>query len=212
MGIARVGIARAGIARAVAIVVMASAALATAGCTGDDGDSEAPGPTPTFATPAQVCPEELPPLPEGSTESWDLATDSLELPEPYAAWLCKYVQNDAGTTANQPSDWVWSREGEPKKLEGAGLEVAASLLTGLTVFPDGQVCTADLGPRWLVAFQVGDEVWGATIDEYGCRWTRLTEDPFTVAAGYSDDPRVVRGSLGPPMGILDELKVAAGLS
>jgi hypothetical protein len=98
------------------------------------------------------------------------------------------------------------------RARGAGRETAASLLTGLTAFPDGQACTADLGPRWLVAFQVGDEVWGATIDEYGCRWTRLTEDPFTVAAGYSDDPRVVKGLLQPPDGIIDDLKAAAGLS
>ncbi|NYI41738.1 hypothetical protein [Demequina lutea] len=201
-----------GIARTVATFVMASAALALAGCTGDNGDSEAPAPTQTFATPARVCPEELPPLPEGSTESWDLATDAPDLPKASAAWLCKYIQKDAGTAVNHPSDWVWSRDGEPKRLEGAGLDVVAGLLNDLTVFPDGMVCTADLGPRWLVAFQVGDEVWGATIDEYGCRWTRLTEDPFTVAAGHSDDPRLVQGSLRPPTGVLDDLKAAAGLA
>ena len=91
-------------------------------------------------------------MPEGSTESWDLATDAPDLPTPSAAWLCKYTARDSGA-GGALKTLTRSREGEPKKLERAGLEVAAGLLTGLTVFPDGQACTADLGPRWLVAFQ-----------------------------------------------------------
>lgn len=197
-----------GLWRTMALASIGAAALALAGCTNDADNAQTQ--TPTFAAPDQVCPAQLPLPPGGSEESWDLAAESPELPAPDAAWLCEYTVNDFAADGEGPPDWVWSREGEPRELADAGLDVAGDLLSDLSVFPDEIACTADLGPRWLVAFQVRDELWGVTINEYGCREARLTEDPFAVAAGHSQDPRLVQGSLQPPTGILDDLKAAAG--
>ncbi len=204
-----------GLWRTMGLACVAAAALALAGCTNDAGNAETPTPTPTptqtFAAPDQVCPEQLPVSQEGVDDGWDFATELPDLPAADAAWLCQYTASSPPTEGSQSEDMVWSLEAGPVELPAAGLDAVSRMASGFTVFTQDLFCTLDFGPRWLVAFQAGEELFGVTVDDYGCHKARLTDDPFSVAPGHSDDPRLVQGSLGVPPGILEDLKAAAGL-
>jgi hypothetical protein len=190
-----------GITRTVALVLVASAALALTGCTNDDSGAR-----------RHACPEQLPTPPAGVEGFRDFATELPKMPDADAAWLCKYVSAPTATPGSRSGAMVWSLEGEPAQLPAAGAAAVSEMVQGFTAFPGDVACTLDLGPRWLVVFQAGEDTFGITIDDYGCREARLTDDPFSVAHGYSTDPRLVRGSLSTPRGVLVDLKAAAGIA
>ena len=194
-------------ARVASLAFAASVALLCTGCTNVDGTSDASG---------RVCPEQLP-VPEGGAEApRDFAGELPDLPAADAAWLCQYTADVLeATTGDEPGGdqaWEWSREGEPAEISVARLDVVDALTSGLVAFPEDVACTLELGPRWLVVLEADEELFGVAVDDYGCHEARLTDDPFEVAPGHSDDPRLPRGRLMPPTGVVDELKAVAGVA
>ncbi len=186
-----------------AVTVAAFVALSGAACTTDQVGS---------SDPERVCPEYLPTPPEDAQSVDQYAVQVPDLPEPESAWLCRYTadaQDAPGVSDAQQR--VWTLVDEPMPIPDKNLDAVSDLLTGLTTLPEDVVCTLDFGPRWLVTFVAGDDFWGAAVDSYGCHEVRLTDDPFTVAPGYSRVGPLMPGALGSPPGIVEELKSAAGI-
>lgn len=187
-----------------AVAAAAFVALSGAACATDQVGS---------SDPERVCPEYLPEPPEDAPAGTEYAELLPDLPEPESAWLCKYTADnvpESGDSGEQQRRWTLVSE--PASIPEENVGTVSDLLTGLTTLPDDVVCTLDFGPRWLVTFVAGDDFWGAAVDSYGCHEVRLTDDPFTVAPGYSSVESLVPGAFGSPQGIVEELKSAAGIT
>lgn len=184
-------------------VLAAVAALSVTACaTNQVGSSD----------PERVCPEYLALPPQDAPAGTEYAELVPDLPEPESAWLCKYTA-EAEKVPEEADEQqrVWTLADEPTAIPEENLGTVSDLLTGLTTLPDDVVCTLDFGPRWLVTYVGGDDFWGVAVDSYGCHEVRLTDDPFTVAPGYSSVGPLTPGALGSPPGIVEELKSAAGI-
>ncbi|MCB2412589.1 hypothetical protein LGT39_06965 [Demequina sp. TTPB684] len=191
-------------AKQFAMTAAALVALSGAACASNQDDA-------SDAT--RICPQTLPVPPTGADVGTEYADQLPDIAKPEAAWLCQYTADTEGVPgADAEQQRVWTRVGEPAAIPSDKMGAVDGVLRGLVTLPDDVVCTLDFGPRWLVAFQVDDELWGATVDSYGCHEVRLTDDPFTVAPGFSSEEKLVRGALGSPPGIVDELKSAAGVN
>lgn len=189
-------------AKQLAVLAAVAALSATACATDQVGSSD----------PERVCPEYLPLPPADALAGTEYAEQVPDLPEPESAWLCKYTA-DAEKVPEGADDeqLVWTLVSDPTEIPEENLSTVSDLLTGLTTLPDDVVCTLDFGPRWLVTFVAGDDFWGAAVDSYGCHEVRLTDDPFTVAPGYSSVESLTPGALGSPPGVVEELQSAAGI-
>jgi hypothetical protein len=99
-------------------------------------------------------------------------------------------------------------QGNPRQLSADELAGFAEAITQLKPPEDEDtMCTADLGPRYLVSFAYENDLTGVVIDDYGCGRVRLTDDPFVTVPGDASQPGTVSGFLVPPAGMLSDLNV-----
>lgn len=163
---------------------------------------ESPGGSPEPPSPSVVdelsrhdgepCPARLPDGDAGAP-----APGPPDLPAVERAWVCRY---EVGS---------WTLAGEPRAVSSSGLATLEGLLGRLEPAPADQMCTMDLGPRYLLVLARGGDLTGVLVDAYGCRNVRLTDDPHTTPAGTTDGGGLVQGVLTGP-GLLDELVKVAG--
>ncbi len=178
----------------------------------DDGQPTPASSNPTVVDATPRCPDTLPMTvdPGGHGFGPDQAASRLpDLPKPQTAWVCKYSAVDSGVTDNGMV-FSWTRESEPRPVDPAQLPALADDLRHLSLPDEVLACTADLGPRWLLAYPGEDGLIGVVVDDYGCREVRLTDDPFVTTAGAADTHGTVTGTLAAPEGILDRIKAAFG--
>lgn len=176
------------------------ALLATlAGC-GDGGSAgSTPPPTPTATDElarhdGKPCPARLP---QEDARAAEPATGDPELPAFDRAWVCHYAVE------------TWTLVGETQAVPHDSLAGLESTLGALAPAPADQMCTMDLGPRFLLVLSDGRDLTGVLVDAYGCREVRVTDDPHTTPAGASDAPGLPRGVFTAP-GLLEQLVEIAG--
>lgn len=188
---------------------------ALAGCGGDDPPARAtdrPGASPVDERSAhgdEVCPEELPlgEDPDGyGFGVQEPAEESPELLAPEEAWVCVYGLTGVG----DGSKAGWRRQGEARPVPQDQLPGIAEALTELEPAPEEQMCTSDLGPRWLLVYAHQDDLTGVSVDGYGCRNVLLTDEPFDTPVGEAAQPGTVPGVLTGPEGLLIALQDADG--
>jgi hypothetical protein len=146
------------------------------------------------------CPAELPIGDDPDGYGFGVEDEADELPSllsPERAWVCRY---DLGARAP-----TWKLGGEARELAPSRLDDLTDALDDLTTLPHEYGCDGDLGPRWLVVYEHGGDLTGVVVDDYGCDFVRVTEEPFTAPAGESDDQGMVRGVLDGGGAILDVL-------
>jgi hypothetical protein len=195
------------------VVVAAVALLAGCGESGSSSDGIVPPVDEIAAHDGQVCPRRLPPNrdPGSGIGTGTPAASAPSLPDPDAAWLCRYTPGWSGSEKDEDNARdTWVRTGRSHPVGPAHLSVLARALTGLEPAEADQLCTADLGPRWMLVLSHENDLTGVVVDDFGCRNVRLTADPFEVAAGDATSGAVVAGVLTGPDGLLDDLKAAAG--
>ncbi len=130
-----------------------------------------------------------------------------------SAWLCQYaVENLQDRIPGSGTPFSWARQGEPVKFPESGYGAITTMLSSFEVYPPEVICTADLGPRWMVVLVDGEDLTAVTVDDFGCHMARLSEDPFVTAPGNSADLKFAKGALQPSPGIVDDLKAAAGIA
>jgi hypothetical protein len=133
------------------------------------------------------------------------ATTVPRLRRPQEAWICRYDARDVAPKGSNGAWLEWVRQGPPRRLDADELEAFSTAIEQLEPPTGGTVCTADLGPRYLVSYAFGNDLTGVVIDDYGCHEVRLTDDPFTTVPGDPSQPGTVSGVLSGPDRLLDEL-------
>lgn len=204
--------------RGVAAIAVVLGATGLAGCADSDPGERATDTSSTAgadeASPqgGEVCPERLP---QGEDPGSGLGTEqpadaAPELPTPESAWTCQYQPVDSGPGPDgRGSALVWEREGEARTVTSTTLPDIARDVSRLAP-PDtaNQMCTMDLGPRWMLVLATGQDLTGVVVDDYGCRNVRLTDDPFETEPGASEQDGIVPGVLTSPPTLLASLKTA----
>lgn len=198
----------------------ASLALGLLGGCSDDAadralDRPADAPDDLAAHDGEVCPGTLPEAGDehgfGTREPAD-ATPSLAAPE--SAWVCVYDATDvAGGGTDGGTDgasYSWVRRGEATPVPDSSLAALAADLGDLEPAADHRMCTADLGPRWMLVTAVAGDLTGVVVDGFGCREVRLTDEPFTTVPGEASGSGTVPGVLTGPDGLLPALQAVAG--
>ena len=193
-----------------AAIVLAVLGLAFASCDGEP-DAASP-PDEPIAELAQhdgsFCPRSLP---RASQESYGFGTseraeEAPSLWEPEEAWVCEYVTKNIAPRDANGAWYEWVRQGEPRRLSGEALHSFAAALRDLRP-SEADVCTSDLGPRYLVSYVYESDLTGVVIDDYGCQEIRLTDEPFETVPGDAAQPGTVAGVLMGPADLLRDLKV-----
>lgn len=193
--------------------VLAVAAVLLAGCAGaqpgDGAGTASADPSPSPVTLEVACPETLlePAVEEDGSVAIDPAPAVPDLGRVGGAWVCAYALG-----AGEDADSLWTLSDGPAEVPLDRLAEVAEVLDGLQVPPVEQACTADLGPRYLLMVGSGDEATGVAFDDFGCHQVRLTEDPWSVAPGLSEDPNLVPGVLAAGTDAIARLLDAAGLA
>ena len=144
------------------------------------------------------CPRELPTGDDPSGHGFgpeDPADERPALLQPQEAWVCQYTTFDAGTTPSGGTRYGWRLEGEPEPIAAADLPGLRAALDDLVPADRRRGCTADLGPRWMVAYSHDGDLTGVVVDDYGCRDVRLTDNPHETAPGVDDQDGTVGGVL-----------------
>lgn len=189
-----------------ALVLLALVALA--GCGADPGGSATeppPGPDELAEHDGGPCPSELPEEEEKGDGFEKPAASAPSLPAADEGWVCVY--GDAGAPADGSRGYyVWKRSGRPVALRPDELATAEGLLGELEPAPAEQMCTADLGPRYVLVLSTGGDLTGVVLDDFGCHSARLTDDPHETGPGDGSMP----GLLTPPAELLAQLQRIAG--
>lgn len=156
---------------------------------------------PRRLTGPEVCPTRL--GSRGNTEAaWRPGTTVPQFADPAAVWVCTY-RFDTGKVS------------ERQKVTGATRRALVAGLRSLRYDSmealSKQACTADLGPRHLVAHVAADgTVTGAVVHDYGCHDVRLTADAARHAPGGVTSPGVPAGTFQPTRSFLDVVTQASG--
>ncbi|WP_341926769.1 hypothetical protein [Nocardioides psychrotolerans] len=185
------------------------------GCSGDAADRavdpSAERPDELAAHDGEVCPAELPEADDehgfGTREPAESAP-ALETPE--SAWVCVYDGTDVADEGADGASYAWVRRGDAAAVPEADLADLAADLTALEPAADHRMCTADLGPRWMLVTAVAGDLTGVVVDGFGCREVRLTDEPFTTVPGEASASGTVPGVLTGPDGLLPSLEAVAG--
>ncbi|WP_309647797.1 hypothetical protein [Nocardioides sp.] len=185
------------------------------GCSDDAADRavdpSADRPEELAAHDGEVCPAELPEADDehgfGTREPADSAP-SLETPE--SAWVCVYNAVDVAGEGAEGASYAWVRRGEATAVPDTALGDLAADLDALEPAADHRMCTADLGPRWMLVTVVGGDLTGVVVDGFGCGEVRLTDEPFTTVPGEASASGTVPGVLTGPDGLLPALQAMAG--
>ena len=201
-------------------------ALLLGGCGG--GESGAPvaeEPPPTGSSPdeptdestgapGRPCPRVLPAA--GERAGADEAAEELpELPPVRRAWVCRYHPAQLGDGDGEGSSSGWERQGRAAPVADADLAPLADALDGLALLDldtSQRVCTADLGPRFMVVLADADagDLTGVVVDDFGCHDTRLTADPHSRPAGADGPGGAADGALQGGPRVLEALGVGRG--
>ncbi|MDN4483937.1 hypothetical protein [Demequina lignilytica] len=177
-------------------LAIAAAAMLLAGCASGGGAGPS---TASAVEPSTGCPDVLvqadPPHHGFGTQ--DAATSVPELGVPEAAWVCEYVAEDTGDPdPDGGALYEWRRtDAALAEVPDDALVELGDLLAMVDVPPADRACTDDLGPRLLLVAVTDDRQVAMTIDEYGCREIRLTEDPWESPPGSPSDPDLPAGVL-----------------
>lgn len=196
-------------------------ALLLGGCGGGDGatpvaEEPSTGSSPDEPTgaPGRPCPRVLPAA--GERAGADEAAEELpELPPVRRAWLCRYdpAQLGEGDGDGEGSSSAWERQGRAVPVADADLAPLADALDGLALLDldtSQRVCTADLGPRFMVVLADAGDLTGVVVDDFGCHDTRLTADPHSRPAGADGPGGAVDGVLQGGPRVLEALGVGRG--
>ncbi len=205
---------------AVAMVALAFAVLSA--CSEDSPatptarDPSTPSPEPSTSTtgapPALTCPDRLAQA-SNATHGFgprDAARTAPSLPRPTTGIVCAYTPQIASRDANGGAQIRWKRVGEEVRLTPRQLAPIATDLEALEPPPKSYGCNDDLGPRWLLVFPNDSGVVGVVVDDFGCRFVRLTTDPAGTVAGEDPHSAVVQGVLFGPRLFEQRLNVVAG--
>lgn len=202
----------AGAAAATALVVTGTA-LALAGTEpGEEGSRIAADPTARqelAAAGGEPCPGVLPQA-DGSNGfgTDEPASVFPDLPNADQGWVCRYTPGAGTAGADETGSYVtWRREGGPVALDPAQLDLLHPDLQSFEL-QEGEGCTDDLGPRWLLVTSAGGDLTGIAVDDFGCRNVRITDHPAQVEPGEATQPGTVPGVLEAPDGFLDALRSA----
>lgn len=194
-----------------------TALLLLGGCgDGGDGAPVAQDPPPTEPAPDELeaagrpCPRVLP---EADGPAVDRAASELPvLPEVGRAWVCRYDPAEAERGAGD-SSYGWQRAGRAVPVAEGDLPSLGEALEGLALLDvdtSERVCTADLGPRFMVVLADAGDLTGVVVDDFGCHDTRLTGDPHSQPAGADGPGGAVDGVLQGGPRILEVLGVGRG--
>lgn len=191
-------------------VVIGLMAIGVVSCDGANDHSALPnGPDELALHGGQFCPRTLP-MASRATEGFGTehpATASPTLPVPEQARICAYAPQEISPEHPGRAWFRWVRQGRPRRLDPPELTAFSAALERLRKPPTSYICHGDLGPRYLVSYANGQNLTGAVIDDFGCYWVHLTDDPFTDVPGAPTQPGTVRGVLTTPHGMLRELGV-----
>jgi len=189
-----------------------AAVLAFAGC-GDDVALVAPPQSGLVdelaAHNEQVCPDQLPlgEDPDGyGFGTGEPADERPSLLTPDAAWVCRYDARTGQGPNGDGSTIRWQRGSKPQPVASARLAALTEHLSKLRPADAVQVCTDELGPRWMLVFTHEGDLTGVVIDDYGCHDIRLTDEPFETAPGDPGQEGTVPGVLSAPDHLLADLK------
>lgn len=198
------------------------AAIAMLTLSGCDGSDESP-PDAAESTTAlidevalhdgQNCPKELPQAdaPTHGLGTAEPAKSAPKLAAPDEAWVCVYGAMDAGSGPDGDGmTYAWKRTQDPVGVRPSHLADLEQHLDALMPGPADAICTADLGPRFVLVYRHGTDLTGVSVDDFGCRDVLLTDDPFTTVPGEATQRGTVPGVLQAPPDLLDELKAVAG--
>ena len=202
--------------RGVAAIAVVLGATSLAGCADSDAGQRATDTSSTASADEaarhgdDVCPERLP---QGKDPGSGFGTEqparaAPELPTPESAWTCQYQPVDSGPGPDGQGALVWEREGEARPVSSTALPIAESLSRLAPPDTANQMCTQELGPRWMLVFATGQDLTGVVVDGFGCRSVRLTDYPFETGPGASKQEGIVPGVLMAPPSLLEELKAA----
>ncbi|WP_299051404.1 hypothetical protein [uncultured Nocardioides sp.] len=148
----------------------------------------------------ELCPAELPDDGDGGFGVTDPATEAPDLAPVDRAWVCQYESRNG-----------WQLVGEPVEVPQDDLAGIEESLTGLEPSDPDQMCTEELGPRWLLvtADEQGD-LTGVSVDGFGCRSVRLTDSPDSTVPGRASGGGLVEGTLSAPGDLAQELSTIHG--
>lgn len=161
------------------------------------------------AADGEPCPAELPQTARSNGFGTDQpAPGAPDLPVADQGWVCHYssVMGEPGADASG-SYVTWRREGGPVALDPAQLDLLRPDLQPFEL-QEGEGCTDDLGPRWLLVTSAGGDLTGIAVDDFGCRNVRITDHPAEVEPGEASQPGTVPGVLEAPTAFVDALRSA----
>lgn len=169
---------------------------ASGGASGGASDGTTASPTTD-----ELCPAELPDDGSNGFGVTDPATEAPDLPSASQAWVCQYDARNG-----------WQRAGEPVQVPEGDLAGIEESLSGLEPSDPDQMCTEELGPRWLlVTADDAGALTGVSVDGFGCRSVRLTDSPSETAPGRAAGGGLVEGTLSAPGDLSQELsRIHAG--
>ncbi|GAA1809738.1 hypothetical protein GCM10009795_063900 [Nocardioides hankookensis] len=174
-----------------------------AGCGGSSSEAHDPGAGPAATSPSvdpdTVCPPKLARGDDPDGHGFGTQEDAREhpqLPAPGQAWTCRYDPVESAQTPDGGTELNWVLHGPADAVAKPELAALTDALGQVAPFEDGdRMCTADLGPRWMVVYPGDDGLVGVVVDDYGCREVRLTDDPATMAPGAGEGDGTVPGVL-----------------
>lgn len=158
------------------------------------------------------CPARLPhdPANRHGFEPSRSADESPSLEAPDRAWVCKYDSFDVGSEPSGRTTIGWIRVGEHSEVPVSQSDAIESELSRLAPpAADERLCTADLGPRWMLVLSNDGDLTGVVVDAFGCGDVRLTDEPFTTVPGEATAGGTVPGVLAGSSGLLAILKAVA---
>lgn len=205
--------------RAARTAILLGAALGLAGCAA--ASSDPPRAAPPTAQPDELadargepCPEELPLGDDPGGYGFGVegpATERPHLVESESAWLCRYEQITRESPDPGMAPLTWMLADGPVPVEADRRGVLRDALDAVAPIPDENfACTADLGPRWMVVTSHGGDLTAAVVDDYGCSFVRLSDNPHTTPPGADGQAGTVGGVLGGGRAILAALHVGRG--
>jgi len=182
----------------------------TTSCGGEDVAAAAPPSDPVDELSQhdrEFCPPVLPRAPRETYGFGDdrPATAVPTLWKPQEAWICRYGARDGASEGSNGAWYEWVMQGAPRRLDAEELEAFSTAIEQLEPPTGERLCTAELGPRYLVSYAYENDLTGVVIDDYGCHEVRLTDDPFTTVPGDPSQPGTVAGVLSGPTTFVREL-------
>ncbi|MCH1866609.1 hypothetical protein [Nocardioides sp. CFH 31398] len=167
---------------------------------GSESSGGASDETTASPTTDELCPAELPDDGGNGFGVTDPAAEAPELPSASQAWVCQYDARNG-----------WQRAGEPVEVPEGDLAAIEESLAGLEPSDPDQMCTEELGPRWLlVTADDAGSLTGVSVDGFGCRSVRLTDSPSRTAPGRASGDGLVEGTLTAPGDLSQELSTIYG--